>query len=162
MASVNFENSYNLLIKFQPPYKNNEGNENLVENFGIHKSDFESFASRSYTRDEYYDLTADDFKPYFKSEFWDECGCNDIFPGVDFLVLSYAMSNDAETAIEKLQQVLGVSQTGTFDATTKSAVDNQDDAVKKTKVLSDLLSFLSSVHSEEKFAKIKDYAQFLV
>ena len=162
MASVNFENAYNLLIKFQPPYRNNEGNENLVENFGIHKSDFESFAGRSYTRDEYYDLTADDFKPYFKAKCWDACGCDDIFPGVDFLVFSHAMTNDATTAIEKLQEVLGVTQTGTVDATTRTAIDNQDDAVKKTKVLSDLQSFLSNVYSEEKFTKVKDYAQFLI
>ena len=162
MASVNFENAYNLLIKFQPPYRNNEGNENLVENFGIHKSDFESFAGRSYTRDEYYDLTADDFKPYFKAKCWDACRCDDIFPGVDFLVFSYAMTNGATTAIEKLQEVLGVSQTGTVDVATTTAIDNCDDAVKKTQILLDLQAFLLTEYSEDKFAKVKAHAQYLV
>ena len=162
MANKNFEQAYEILIKFQPPYRNNEGNENLVENFGIYKKDYETFTGSTYDRDQYQDLTGDDFKAYFKAKFWDMCGCDDIFDGVDFLVFGYAIHSNSVTAIKKLQEVLGVSQTGTIDDATSTALANCDDAVKKTKVLGDLQTFLSNEYSEEKFTKVKDHAQFLV
>jgi len=162
MANKNFEQAYEILIKFQPPYRNNEGNENLVENFGIYKKDFETHSGQTYNRDQYYELTADEFKAYFKAKFWDMCSCDDIFDGVDFLVFSHAIHSNSATAIKKLQEVLGVSQTGTIDDATNTAISNCDDAVKKTQILLDLQAFLLTEYSEDKFAKVKAHAQYLV
>lgn len=162
MANKNFDLAYETLIKFQPPYKNNEGNKDLVENYGIYKKDFETHSGQTYTRDEYYDLSAEDFKPYFKSVFWDSCGCNDIFDGVDVLVFSYALHKDSSSSVKKLQEVLGVTQTGTYDSATTTAIENCDDAVKKTDVLLALQAFYKTQYSEDKFSKVKDIAQFLV
>jgi len=162
MANKNFDVAYETLIKFQPPYRNNEGNEDLVENYGIHKKDFETYSSQKYTRDEYYDLTAEDFKSYFKAVFWDPCGCNDIFDGVDVLVFSYALHTDSGSSVKKLQEVLGVTQTGTYDSATSDAMAKCDDAVKKTDVLLALQAFYNTQYSEDKFSKVKDVAQFLV
>jgi|SRR6056300_21767 lysozyme family protein len=162
MANKNFDQAYEILIKFQPPYRNNESDENLVENYGVYKKDFETYSKQTYNRDQYYDLTVNDFKEYFKSTYWNNCGCDEIFDGVDFLVFGYAIHTDSVTAIKKLQEVLGVSQTGTVDVATTTAIDNCDDAVKKTQILLDLQAFLLTEYSEDKFAKVKAHAQYLV
>lgn len=162
MANKNFDLAYETLINLQPPYKNNEGNEDLVENYGILKRDFETHSGQTYTRDEYYDLTAEDFKSYFKEVFWDPCGCNDIFDGVDVLVFSYAIHTDSLSSIKKLQEVLEVTQTGTYDSATSNAIATCDDAVKKTDVLLALQAFYKTQYSEDKFSKVSNIATFLI
>jgi lysozyme family protein len=161
MANKNFDISYKEILKHLPPYKNNEGNEDLVENFGVYKKDYESYAGASFSRDEYYNLTSEDVKEYYEETFWNKCMCNDLPSGIDYLIFAHAVFTDCQSSIIKLQKILNLDETGTMDISVVDSI-HPSDGVIKTDIALKFIESIKASHEPVVMITIKNAAMFLI
>jgi lysozyme family protein len=140
---MNFDQAFERLISNEGGYCNVAGDPGGETKFGISK--------RSYPRADIKNLSRDQAKQIYKTDFW-ERGCMDQYdPAISFQVFDAAVNHGIETAIRLLQKAASVADDGHIGPVTVAAV--------KAKSVTDML-MLFIAHRIRFWTKLSTFDKF--
>lgn len=120
---MNFDQAFDRLISNEGGYVNNPADPGGETKFGISK--------RSYPRVDIKNLSRDQAKQIYKTDFWDRGAMDQYDPAIAFQVFDAAVNHGIETAIRLLQRAAGVADDGHIGQVTIAAI--------KSKTVTDML-----------------------
>lgn len=90
---------------------------------GVTLSTFREFYNNSgLTKDDLRDITLDQLREIYRTNYWDKCGCDKLPSGLDYAVFDAAVNSGPTRAVKWLQQLLQVDIDGILGpVTTKYA-----------------------------------------
>ena len=91
-------------------------------NHGVTRGTLAHYRGRPVSIQEVKDLTKDEAWTIFKELYWDKVGGDDLPAGVDIIAFDFGVNSGPRTAIEKLQEVVGVKVDGVLGPKTLAAV----------------------------------------
>ena len=96
----------------------------------------------------------DEIGQIFRSEYWTQARCDDLFPGLDLVQFDIAINEGASQATKDLQRALGVTADGVFGLETLGAVQKVTDRAALIKaVCARRMSFWRSLKTWVYFGK---------
>ena len=130
----NFEQSFNLVIKSEGGFTNDQrdsGN-HLPDGrqgstmLGCTQANWEAYVGHQVTQDDMKKLTKEDVKPLYKKNYWDAVS-GDLLPsGVDYASFDFAINAGPAASRKMIQRALGVTADGAFGPMTMAAIQKAD------------------------------------
>lgn len=130
----NFEQSFNLVIKSEGGFTNDQrdtGN-HLPDGrqgstmLGCTQANWEAYVGHQVTQDDMKKLTKDDVKPLYKKNYWDAV-LGDLLPsGLDYAAFDFAINAGSNASRKMVQIAVGVNNDGIFGPATLKAIQNAD------------------------------------
>ena len=111
---TNFDLFFDRLIGHEGGYVNNPKDPGGETNWGISK--------RSYPDLDIKGLTRNDAKEIYRSDFWNRIHGDEMYDGVAFQVLDFAINSGIETAVRKLQAAIGAADDGHWGPISSTAI----------------------------------------
>jgi len=130
----NFEQSFNLVIKSEGGFTNDQrdsGN-HLPDGrqgstmLGCTQANWEAYIGHKVTQDDMKKLTKDEVKPLYKKNYWDAVHGDDLPTGLDYAAFDFAINAGSSASRKMIQKALGVTADGAFGAMTMSAIKSAD------------------------------------
>jgi lysozyme family protein len=120
----NWERSFELMLVSEGGYADlsHLGDTGGRTNLGVTQRVWEEWVGRESNEKEMRSLTKEMVKPLYKRKFWDACRCDDLPPGIDYLVFDMAVNAGVGRSAKLLQQCVGVSVDGMIGPITITAV----------------------------------------
>lgn len=112
--------------------------------FGISK--------RSYPHLNIAELTRDQAKAIYKTDFWDAVHGDDLPPMVAFLALDFAVNSGVQTSIRKLQAACGVADDGHWGPVTQAAVKSAHPVILALRLAAEHVDY------RRKLSNFRDFA----
>jgi lysozyme family protein len=102
-------------------------------NLGVTQTTWESWIGRQSNEKEMRNLTPALVEPMYRRKFWEACRCNDLPPGVDYLVFDFAVNAGCGRSAKTLQSAVGATPDGAIGPLTLAAVSkfNPQELVNK-------------------------------
>jgi lysozyme family protein len=124
----NWERSFELMLVSEGGYADlsHLGDTGGRTNLGVTQRVWEEWVGRESNEKEMRSLTKEMVKPLYKRKFWDACRCDDLPPGIDYLVFDMAVNAGVGRSAKLLQQCVGVSVDGMIGPITITAVKSKD------------------------------------
>lgn len=91
-------------------------------NLGVTQTTWESWVGRQSNEKEMRNLTHALVEPMYHRKFWDAARCNDLPPGVDYLVFDLAVNGGVGRGAKTLQGAVGATPDGAIGPLTLAAV----------------------------------------
>lgn len=110
---MDFDTAFNRLMGNEGGYSNNPDDPGGETNWGISK--------RSYPDLDIRNLTREQAKEIYKVDFWNRIHADQMYDGVAFQALDFAINSSIETAVRKLQHAVGVADDGHWGPVTQAA-----------------------------------------
>ena len=111
---MGFDTAFDRLMGHEGGYVNNPADPGGETNWGISK--------RSYPTVDIKHLTRDEAKTIYEHDFWLRIHADDLYDGVAFQVLDFAINSGIETAVRYLQRAVGVADDGHWGPVSRTAV----------------------------------------
>ncbi len=140
---MNFDVAIERILGHEGGYVNNPSDPGGETQWGISKRSYPSLAIKSLTRDE--------AKEIYRRDFWRRIHGEEMYDGIAFQALDFAVNSGVETAVRKLQRAAGVADDGIWGPITQRAV--------AAKVESDLI-MLFAAERLEYWASLSSFAVF--
>lgn len=112
---MDFDTAFDRLMGNEGGYVNDANDPGGETNWGISK--------RSYPNVDIKNLTREQAKAIYRSDFWDRINADKLYDGVAFQAFDFAVNSGIETAVRKLQRALGVADDGHWGPVTQGAAD---------------------------------------
>lgn len=113
---ITFDEAFDRLLGHEGSYSNNPSDPGGETNWGISK--------RSYPQVDIKNLTQDQAACIYHKDFWEPL--MDAHSSIKFQVFDFAVNSGIQTAIRKLQQVVGVADDGHWGPVSKAALSAMD------------------------------------
>lgn len=110
---MNFDEAIERVLPMEGGYSNDPNDPGGETNFGISK--------RSYPFVDIAGLTRDGAKAIYRTDFWENIHADELYDGVAYQSLDFAVNSGVGTAIRYLQRVLGVADDGHWGPVTAAA-----------------------------------------
>ena len=110
---MTFDLAFDRLIGHEGGYVNNPADPGGETNWGISK--------RSYPHLNIKTLTRNHAKDIYRVDFWQRIHADDLYDGVAFQLLDFAINSGIETAVRYLQRAVGVADDGVIGPHTLTA-----------------------------------------
>jgi len=130
----NFEQSFNLVIKSEGGFTNDQrdsGN-HLPDGrqgstmLGCTQANWEAYVGHKVTQDDMKKLTKEDVKPLYKKNYWDAVS-GDLLPsGLDYAAFDFAINAGPGASRKMIQKALGVVADGSIGPNTLAAIQKAD------------------------------------
>jgi len=130
----NFEQSFNLVIKSEGGFTNDQrdsGN-HLPDGrqgstmLGCTQANWEAYVGHKVTQDDMKKLTKEDVKPLYKKNYWDAVS-GDLLPsGLDYAAFDFAINAGPGASRKMIQRALGVVADGSIGPNTLAAIQKAD------------------------------------
>jgi lysozyme family protein len=91
-------------------------------NLGVTQTTWESWIGRQSNEKEMRNLTPALVEPMYRRKFWEACSCNNLPPGVDYLVFDFAVNAGVGRSAKTLQSAVGATPDGGIGPLTLAAV----------------------------------------
>jgi len=91
-------------------------------NLGVTQTTWEFWVGRQSNEKEMRNLTPALVEPMYRRKFWEACSCNNLPPGVDYLVFDFAVNAGVGCSAKTLQSAVGVTPDGAIGPLTLAAV----------------------------------------
>jgi len=111
---MDFTTAFDRLMKAEGGYVNHPNDPGGETNWGISK--------RSYPNVDIRALTREAAKAIYKRDFWEAINGDQMYDGVAFQALEFAINSGIRTSIRELQKAVGVPADGWWGPATKAAV----------------------------------------
>jgi len=109
---MKFEEALRYLLAEEGGYVNHPKDPGGVTNLGVTKRALEDWKGGTISNDEMRSLTPEKVAPFYRQQYWDKCRCEDLPPGVDFLVFDTAVNMGPGAAAKLLQEAVGAKVDG--------------------------------------------------
>lgn len=110
---MNFDVAFDRLMGHEQGYVNNPKDPGGETSWGISK--------RSYPNLNIKKLTREDARKIYRRDFWDRIHADEMYDGVAFQALDFAVNSGIEVAVRKLQLAVGVADDGYWGPVTRKA-----------------------------------------
>jgi lysozyme family protein len=134
---MNFDIAFDRLMGHEGGYVNHPNDPGGETNWGISK--------RSYPNVDIKALTRDGAKAIYKRDFWDRIHADEMYDGVAFQALDFAINSGIQTSIRKLQKAVGVADDGWWGPATKAAVSALSESDVIMRFVAERLDFWRSL-----------------
>jgi lysozyme family protein len=130
----NFEQSFNLVIKSEGGFTNDQrdsGN-HLPDGrqgstmLGCTQANWEAYVGHKVTQDDMKKLTKEDVKPLYKKNYWDAVHGDELPAGLDYAAFDFAINAGPAASRKMIQRALGVVVDGAIGPNTMAAIQKAD------------------------------------
>lgn len=122
----NFEAALNHVLASEGGYSNDPDDHGGETNLGVTKASWAAYRGRSIPAGEMRALTRAMVTPYYRSQYWDKCRCDELPAGLDYAVFDFAVNAGPGRAAKFLQRAVGVADDGSLGPRTMAAVAKAD------------------------------------
>ena len=157
----NFEQSFNLVIKSEGGFTNDQrdiGN-HLPDGrqgstmLGCTQANWEAYVGHQVTQDDMKKLTKEDVKPLYKKNYWDAV-LGDLLPsGLDYAAFDFAINAGSNASRKMVQIAVDVNNDGIFGPATLKAIQNADAKDVLGRFTSAKIKFYQSLSNFEVYGK---------
>ena len=157
----NFEQSFNLVIKSEGGFTNDQrdtGN-HLPDGrqgstmLGCTQANWEAYVGHQVTQDDMKKLTKDDVKPLYKKNYWDAVMGDLLLSGLDYAAFDFAINAGSNASRKMVQIAVGVNNDGIFGPATLKAIQNADAKDVLGRFTSAKIKFYQSLSNFEVYGK---------
>ena len=131
---MDFQQAINRVLGHEGGYVNNPADPGGETKWGISK--------RTYPQLNIKDLTRDQAIEIYKKDFWDRVHATDLYDGVAFQSLDFAINSGCETALRALQRALNVADDGDWGPNTARAAKNMTESDQIMRLNAERLDFM--------------------
>ena len=89
----NFDKCMEMLLHHEGGFVNHPSDPGGMTNLGVTKSTWDHFYGDDIDEERMRNITVDDVKPLYKTNYWDRCRCGDLPSGVDWAVFDWAVNS---------------------------------------------------------------------
>lgn len=132
---MNFDAAFDRLMGHEGGYVNDPNDPGGETNWGISK--------RSYPNVDIKNLTRDQAKEIYRRDFWARIRADEMYDGVAFQALDFAVNSGIDTAIRKLQSAVRVADDGYWGPVTRAAVAAMSESDVIMRLLARRIRFLT-------------------
>lgn len=142
---MNFDQAFDRLVGHEGGYVNNPQDPGGETNWGISK--------RSYPLVDIKNLTREQAKAIYRSDFWNRIHADQIYDGVAFQAFDFAVNSGIETAVRKLQAAARVADDGHWGPVTRAAVAAMSESDLILRLNAQRLRFMTRLSGWRDFGK---------
>lgn len=132
---MNFDTAIERVLAIEGGYVNDPDDPGGETNFGISK--------RSYPNIDIKSLTRAGAKEIYRRDFWELVSADDLYDGVAYQALDFAVNSGPDTAVRYLQRALGVADDGHFGPISKAAAKEMSESDQIQRLLAERLDFMT-------------------
>ena len=140
-----FDKAFDRLMGHEGGYVNNPADPGGETKWGISK--------RSYPDADIANLTREQAKAIYYEDFWQRIRADEMYNGVAFQALDFAINSGIETAVRKLQAAVGVADDGHWGPVTKAAVAAMSESDTIMRFVAERLDFWTRLSIWPQFGK---------
>ena len=119
-----------MLLHHEGGFVNHPSDPGGMTNLGVTKSTWDHFYGDDISEERMRDITVDDIKPIYRTNYWDRCRCGDLPSGVDWAVFDWALNSGPGKAAKALQRAVGAYEDGAVGPQTLMAVTASQPAAR--------------------------------
>lgn len=142
---MNFDDAIARVLGHEGGYTDGKGDPGGETNWGISK--------RSYPLLNIKTLTRDQAKAIYLKDFWNRIHADDLYDGVAYQALDFAINSGIETAVRKLQAALGVADDGHWGPITAAAAKAVSETDQIMRLNAQRLRFMARLSTWQAFGK---------
>lgn len=142
---MTFDIAFDRLMGHEGGYVNNPADPGGETKWGISR--------RSYPNIDIKNLTREGAKTIYKRDFWDRIHAEEMFDGVAFQLLDFAINSGIETAVRKLQQAAGVADDGHWGPVSRAAVAKMTEPDLIMRTLAARLRYMAKLKAWTDFSR---------
>ena len=142
---MNFDAAFDRLMGHEGGYVNNPDDPGGETKWGISK--------RSYPNLNIALLARDGAKDIYRRDFWNRIHADEMYDGVAFQALDFAINSGIETAVRKLQTAVGAADDGHWGPLTRAAVAAMSESDVIMRFVAERLDFWTRLSKWESFGK---------
>ncbi len=118
-----FEEAINIVLVQEGGFVNHPSDPGGATNFGVTKSVYEAFVGKKVSVQDIKNLKKDEVYPIYQACYWNKIKGDSLKPGIDLVVLDFAVNAGTSRAITYMQKALGVKADGQLGPQTLLAVN---------------------------------------
>jgi len=142
---MNFDIAFDRLMGHEGGYVDDPNDPGGETKWGISK--------RSYPDIDVKNLTRLDAKEIYRRDFWTRIHADEMYDGVAFQALDFAINSGIGTAVRKLQAAVGVADDGYWGPVTKAAVAAMSESDIIMRFTAERLDFWTRLSTWQSFGK---------
>lgn len=142
---MTFDEAFDRLIDHEGGYVNDPKDPGGETKFGISK--------RQYPGLDIKNLTREDARLIYGSDYWGRARCDELLPSVAYQVFDGAVNSGIENSVRWLQRALGVADDGHVGPTTMCAASNMDACQTIRLFNAERLIFLTKLTTFDRFGR---------
>lgn len=142
---MDFVAAFDRLMGNEGGYVNNAADPGGETNWGISK--------RSYPNVDIKALTREGAKAIYLRDFWQRIHADELFDGVAFQSLDFAVNSGIETAVRKLQAALRVADDGHWGPVTRAAAKAMSETDQIMRLNAQRLRFMAGLSAWQTFGR---------
>ena len=109
---ANFDSAFNHVLQSEGGYSNDPVDAGGETNLGVTKKAWATYIGRPVHDGEMKALTPDVVKPFYKSQYWDKIGGDELPYGLDYLAFDFAVNAGVTQASKFVQRCVGAKDDG--------------------------------------------------
>ena len=90
---------------------------------GVTKKTWDDFYGDDIDEEGMKNITVDDIKPIYRTNYWERCRCQDLPSGVDWAVFEWALNSGPGRVAKALQRAVGAYEDGAVGPQTLMAIN---------------------------------------
>lgn len=142
---MTFDEAFDKLIDHEGGYVNDPRDPGGETKFGISK--------RQYPNLDIKNLTRDDAKLIYRTDYWERAGCDQIDPAVAFNIFDAAVNSGIENSVRFMQRACGVADDGHVGPVTLNAVCSMPAVRVVARFNGERLDFLAKLSTFDHFGR---------
>ena len=125
IMNQNFDKCMEMLLQHEGGFVdgNKIGDPGGLTNMGVTKKTWDDFYGDDIDEQRMRNITVEDIKPIYRTNYWDRCRCQDLPSGVDWAVFDWAVNSGPGRAAKALQKAVGAFEDGVVGPQTLMAVN---------------------------------------
>lgn len=142
---MNFDIAFDRLMGHEGGYVNHPSDPGGETKWGVSK--------RTYPDLDIKNLTRQDAKAIYKRDFWDAIHADEMYDGVAFQALDFAINSGIQTSIRKLQKAVGAADDGYWGAVTQTKISAMTETDVIMRFAAERLEFFASLQTFDVFGR---------
>lgn len=152
MAQNNFANCLAFTLKEEGGYSNDPHDPGGATMEGVTQAEYDAWrVAHGQSKQPVRQIAEDEMKAIYLAQYWNQVRGDTLPAGVDLTEFDYGVNSGPTTAVEALQQALGVAVDGHFGVLTADALSTADPATLIKKITDERLTFLKALRNFKYF-----------
>ena len=141
---MDFKQAIDRVLGHEGGYVNNPADPGGETKWGISKRSYPSVNIVSLTRDQAVEI--------YKKDFWDKINADQLYDGVAYQALDFAVNSGIGTAVRALQRALNVADDGHWGPITATAAKSVSESDQIMRILAERLDFMRKLKNWPTFS----------
>lgn len=136
---VDFNKAIDRVLGHEGGYVNNPADPGGETKWGISKRSYPQINIVALTRDQAIDI--------YKRDFWQRINADELYDGVAYQTLDFAINSGISTAVRALQRALNVADDGHWGPVTSSAAKSMPESDQIMRIIAERIDFMRKLKS---------------